>query len=256
MASKFADHVKDLQTSAGPVEAALPRAEAFAKISETNRKPLLVLRECVHCKGTDHALFSRTLDNERTMLLAQWFYCVKLPPDVLNKKHAFRNVFEGANPPHVFLSLHDGSEVLPYDGRQTQAQLWKGMERLIDIAYQKKPKPAIKAMLSYLSRLDMLDGREQELLDRVEKEREKHGPQSTKVKKLRKELAKIQRDKAHTMKMAKAVCDLKLKVVKAKECDAKAKCDGDTSEKSCDKPCEKPANKGCEDKGKVGAGSR
>jgi hypothetical protein len=245
VASKFADHVKDGQTSAAPAEVALPREAAFAKISESNQKPLLVLRECIHCKGTDHALFSRTLNNERTMLLAQWFYCVKLPPNVLDKKHPFNKVFEGPNPPHVFLSLHDGTEVIPYDGRQTQAKLWKGMEKLIGMAYKKKPKPAIKAMLSYLSRFDMLDCREKELLDMVEKEREKSGPNSSKVKKLRSKLAKVQKDKATTMKRAKAVCDLKLKVVKAKCCD-----------KPCEKPCEKPASKGCgEAKDKVGAGS-
>lgn len=253
MASKFADYAKDGQTSATPVLTALPREVAFAKISESNQKPLLVLRECTLCKGTDHALFSRTLNNEKTMLLAQWFYCVKLPPTVLNKNHPFRKVFEGKNPPHVFLSLHDGSELVPFDGRQTQGDLWKAMEKLIGMAYAKKPKPAIKAMLKYLSRFDMLDCREKELRDRVEKEREKSGPHSSKVKKLRKELAKIEKAKAATMKLAKAVCDLKLKVVKTKECDSKAKC----CDKPCEKPCEKPASKGCgEAKGKVGAGSR
>lgn len=255
MASKFAERVKAGQTSAAPAEAALPREVAFAKISETNRKPLLVLRECNFCKGTEHALFSRTLNNEKTMLLAQWFHCVKLPPNVLSEKHPFRKVFEGDNPPHLFLSLHDGSELIPFDGRQAQSALWKGMEKLIGIAYEKKPKPAIKAMLSYLSRFDMLDAREQEFSDRIEREREKSGPDSSKVKKLSKELAKIRSDKANTMKLAKAVCDLKLKVVKAKECSAKPKacgaedagdCDSKDGDKSCDKPC---------DGAKVGAGS-
>ena len=225
---------------------------AFSKISDTNRKPLLVLRECNRCKGTEHALFSRTLNNERTMLLAKWFYCVKLPPNVLKKKHPFNKVFEGENPPHVFISLYDGSGVVPFDGSQTQAALWKGMTKLINIAYEKKPKPAIKAMLAYLSRFDMLDAREKEIGDRVERAREKSGPNSRKVKKLRKQLAKIQADKAGTMKRAKAVCDLKLKVVKAKECGTKD-CDTDCK-KACDKPCDKPCDK--EKAGKVGAGSK
>ena len=216
VASKFADHVKDGQTSAAAVERALPREVAFIKISETNRKPLLVLRECNWCKGTEHALFSRTLNNEKTMLLAQWFHCVKLPPNVLNKKHAFRKVFAGEKPPHVFISLSDGSQLIPFDGHQAQSALWNGMTKLINIAYEKKPKPAIKAMLKYLSHFDMLDAMAKEISDRIEKEREKSGPNSSKVKKLRKKLAKLQADKAKTMKLAKAVCDLKLKVVKAK----------------------------------------
>ncbi len=62
-----------------------------------------------------------------------------------------------------------------------------------------------------------VDATEKELRGRIEKAREKSGPRSSKVKKLRKELAKVQADKAKTMKLAKAVCDLKLKVVKAKE---------------------------------------
>ncbi len=226
MASKFADHVKAGQTVSAGVERALARETAFLKISEKNRKPLLVLRECNWCKGTEHALFSRTLNNEKTMLLAQWFHCVKLPPNVLRKNHPFRKVFEGDKPPHVFISLYDGSDVIAFDGRQTQTTLWKGMARLINIAYEKKPQPAIRAMLKYLSRFDMLDAREKELRGFIEKEREKSGPRSSKVKKLRKQLAKIQTDKAKTMKMAKAVCDLKLKVVKAKDAAPKARKSG------------------------------
>lgn len=231
----------------------MPRGAAFAKISDNNRKPLLVLRECVHCKGTEHAVFSRTLNNEKTLLLAQWFYCVKLPPNVLAEKHAFRKVFEGDNPPHVFVSLHDGTGLIPFDGRQTQTELWNGMTKLIETAYEKKPKPAIRSMLKFLSKFDMLDAKEKDLSDRIEKEREKRGPQHAKVRKLRKELERIQAEKARTMKLAKAVCDLKLRVAKAKECDA--------GSKDCDKPCHEPSDKGCDKPcggaktEKIGAGS-
>jgi hypothetical protein len=235
--STFAENVKAGQTSAEAVEKALPREVAFTKISEKNNKPLLVLRECNWCKGTEHALFSRTLNNEKTMLLAQWFYCVKLPPNVLKKNHPFRKVFEGEKTPHVFISLADGSELIPFDGRQAQSALWNGMEKLINLAYEKKPQPAIKAMLKYLSNFDMLDAMAKELGDRIETEREKSGPRSSKVKKLRKKLAKIEADKAKTMKRAKAVCDLKLKVVKAEDC-----CDKPEG-KSCEKSCE-PAKGG------------
>ena len=51
------------------------------------------MRECERCKGTDHALLSRSLDNEQTVLLTHWFHCVKLPPNVLEAKHPLPNMF-------------------------------------------------------------------------------------------------------------------------------------------------------------------
>jgi len=66
-------------------------------------------RERHTCSGTEDALISSTEDNERTYLLARWFQCVKLPPDVLADDHPFRNPFPGEKPAHLFVANHDGS---------------------------------------------------------------------------------------------------------------------------------------------------
>ena len=66
---------------------ALSREEAVKKIAGTDPRPLLVVRECNLCRGANHALLSHKLDNERTLLLTQWFHCVKLRPNVLDKNH-------------------------------------------------------------------------------------------------------------------------------------------------------------------------
>src|SRR5262245_57154135 len=93
-------------TFAAEIEHALPLDEAFAWIASDAHRPLLVLRECDLCKGTDHALLSRTLDNEQTVLLTHWFRCVKLPTNVLDSKHPFAALFRngqtGDHLPHLF----------------------------------------------------------------------------------------------------------------------------------------------------------
>ena len=64
---------------------ALSREDAFKVIAGNDPRPLLVLRECKVCNGTDDALLKGGIDNERTFLLSRWFHCVKLPVDVLEE---------------------------------------------------------------------------------------------------------------------------------------------------------------------------
>ena len=120
---------------------------------------------------------------------------------------------------HLFISTTDGKTRVDFNGAQPQTLLQKELVRLIGISYQKKPDPAIKAMMKFLSQFDMLDLREAELVQMLDKAREKHGFKSPKVKKLRVKLTKVQSDKATAMKRAKAVCDLQLTVKKDKKAD-------------------------------------
>ena len=46
-----------------------------------------MLRECYLCKGSDVALLSRELNNDRTILLTNWFHCVKLPANTTAADH-------------------------------------------------------------------------------------------------------------------------------------------------------------------------
>lgn len=224
-----ADQFKDGQnnsgtTSAAKVRAALPVADAFELIAKDDPRPLLVLRECVRCKGTEHALFTRRLNNEKTMLLLQWFHCVKLPPGVLDPKNPFHQLFvrKGSkHSPHLFIARPDGSMIQDFDGSQTQSKLQKALTAMIGETYKKNPKKALKAMLRYMSQFDMLDLREKELVTMMDKAREEHGPKSSKTKKVQRELEKVRKQKALAMKRAKAVCDLKLKVVKKDEKESK-----------------------------------
>lgn len=221
VADKFADEYGKGPTRARRARLALPADDAFAKIAKEDPRPLLILRECTKCKGTEHALFSRRLNNEKTKLLLHWFHCVKLPPEVAKANHPFHKVFtrEKGAMPHLFISTTDGATRVDFDGSQPQTVLQKELVRLIDISYEKKPVPAIKAMMKFLSQFDMFDLREAELVQMLDKAREKHGYKSPKVKKLQAKIAMVKKDKAAAMKRAKAVCDLKLTVVKDKKAD-------------------------------------
>lgn len=217
VASTFADDKGSGHTVVAKVSFAWPAADAFAKIADGDDRPLLVFRECHACKGSEHALFSRRLNNEKTQLLLHWFRCVKLPAEVSKPNHPFHKLFDykyGFRP-HLFISTADGENKVVFTGAQSQSVLQRHLTKTIGIAYKKKPKSAIKAMMKCMSKFDMLDLREQELLTMVDVAREEKGPKSSSVKKLNRTLAKVRNKKADVWKMAKAVCDLKLKVVKA-----------------------------------------
>ena len=74
-ARTIGEHSRSVET-----KRTLPPEEAYAMLAGEDHRPLLVLRECMTCNGTDDALMTRKADNERTMLLSRWFHCVKLPP--------------------------------------------------------------------------------------------------------------------------------------------------------------------------------
>src|SRR5262249_15178583 len=147
-------------TVATEVERALPLDEAFAWIAGDDHRPLLVLRECELCKGTDHALLSRTLDNEQTVLLTHWFRCVKLPSNVLGDKHPFTALFRGQpgeKIPHLFFCDPDGQNRVALPGDQTQAQLWETMFGFLERCYKGDAKKAVKDLRTLLGQFDRID---------------------------------------------------------------------------------------------------
>ena len=148
------------------------------------------------------------------MLLCQWFYCVKLPPRVLKADHPFRNVFAKENPPHLFISMADGSDVTAFDGRQTQSKLQQAMVKLLEKTYEKKPLVAVSAMLRLLSECDKHDAELEEIQGRLNKERLRTPIRKASIKKLEIKVAATKSKCAGALKRAKAVCDLKLKIVK------------------------------------------
>jgi hypothetical protein len=206
---------KEQQTVVKQVERALPLEQAYALITDGDRRPVLILRECERCKGTDHALLSATLDNEQTVLLAHWFRCVKLPPNVLTENHPFYNLFkrlkEGDKLPHLFFCDPDGSNRTELPGDQPQSQLWVTMFAFLDRCYSENAKEALKEMRQVLGQYDKLDVEEAAVKTRIDKEIEKNGPESAKLKKFDADLAKIAKERERLTERTKELRDLALK---------------------------------------------
>jgi len=196
------------ETVAALPDRALDRGAAFAYVAGDDPRPLLVLRECEYCVGSEVALLSRTQENDRTLLMAQWFHCVKLPNDVLRDDHPFRKLFDEKNPAHLVLANADGSDPLPLSGAQSQKDLWQRMGAVLAGAYTKDPERAAKAQYRLLAQLDHLDMREDELKSQLDLRIEKDGPASPKVRKLRNELEKIRTERAKALADEEKIVDL------------------------------------------------
>jgi len=195
------DAAEEQHTVATQVRQALPIEQAYEVITDGDKRPVLVMRECEKCKGTDHALLSRSLDNEQTVLLAHWFRCVKLPPNILEKDHPLTNLFktqkEGERVPHLFFVDADGQNKTPLPGDQSQTVLWETMFSYLERAYDGNAKASVKELRKILDQYDRIDGLEQEVKTRIDKEVEKNGLKSPKLKRLDEDLAKLaeQREK-------------------------------------------------------------
>ena len=213
------EKVEEGRTTTGRARAALPRERAMLEIRSGTRKPMLVVRECGFCKGTEEALLSRRLNNEKTLLLTKWFHCVKLPNHVLDEDHPFRNLFEGDHPPHLFLCRHDGSGAVAMDGQQTQSELWDAMLSLIEADYEGDAAKAVKGLLRVLDGYDAIDARLVELQDRLETALDEDGPRSTKAKKLKRQVDELIAEREKVAAREKELLDLGLRPLREEEAE-------------------------------------
>ncbi|HVS20063.1 MAG TPA: hypothetical protein VMT18_15775 [Planctomycetota bacterium] len=185
------------RTSAKQVRKALSAEEAFAAVAGDDPRPLLVLRECFVCNGTDDALLSRgQVDNEKTFLFSRWFHCVKLPPDVLEDDHPFKNLFPGGTSEHLFMATRDGRLRVPLESERSRTELWGSMVQVLSADYRSDPQRSLKEIQGLLDDLDAVDLEIARLQTRMDELLETDGPGSRKLDKIQKKLgqAKAERD--------------------------------------------------------------
>jgi hypothetical protein len=190
---------------------ALSRDEALRQLRVDDSRPLLVLRECGACKDTENALLDLKLDNEKTKLLTRWFHCIKLRPNVVEPHHTFHALFSGEKPPHLFLCMPDGSQLVPLDGQQSQTLLWKHMDAILRRAYEGDPDDAVRGLFKLMSEYDALDARESELREQLEAEVEKDGASSAKVARLQAQLDLLGKQRDRLKAREREISDLGLR---------------------------------------------
>lgn len=173
------------ETVAARRKAALPLEEAFAYLSGDDHRPLLILRECLVCNGTDEALLKSEGDNERTILMMRWFHCVKLPVDVmLEEDHPFHALFDGKSPPHLVVCDFDGANLRPLESERSRTELWDVLGQAIERNYRGDPRKALKEMVELLDEYDLADRELAKLQGELEETIETKGPESSKARKL------------------------------------------------------------------------
>lgn len=175
--------VLDPKQQTGPTSSegrmqSLPREAALAKLTAKDGRPLLILRECEGCAGTEVALLDRRMNSERTQLLAQFFHCVKFKPNVLAEQHPYRQLFEVEHPAHVVLLSADGKTSIAYDGTQAQNELWKGMYSMLKSEYKRPAEAAANQLSNLMNEYDVLDLEAKALKEALERELERDGADS------------------------------------------------------------------------------
>jgi hypothetical protein len=199
------------RTVAKTKRVALPSQDAFKFLAGDDPHPLLVLRECLVCSGTDDALLSAEPDNEKTMLISQWFNCVKLPVDVLKEEHPFYNLFDKKNPPHLFVAAANGEWIHPLETERSRTELWDVLTEALDEAYDGSATRALKEMANLLNKYDLLDTKTARLENEQEELMETHGPKSSKLKKVSAKLDKAKKERAMLDERMRDAAELDLK---------------------------------------------
>jgi hypothetical protein len=184
-------------TIAPTVRHALSYDEALRYIAGKDPRPLLVLRECMNCNGTDDALLGRDNgDNERTFLLSRWFHCVKLPVDVLQDDHPFHSLFAGDDPEHMFFCAVDGSSRVPFESQRSRSELWDMLTRVLKASYASDPELQVHHLEKTIEAFDRIDSRIGELERRVDALVESEGAASKKLAKVKGELDDAKHERA------------------------------------------------------------
>jgi len=213
---------EDGRTSASRARRALSREEAIKHIAGDDPRPLLVLRECKVCNGTDDALLKGGSENERTFLLSRWFHCVKLPVDVMEDNHPYHNIFATDPMEHLFVVAVDGSEHTPLESETSRVELWDSMSARLKSDYKKRPDTALRSAAKLLDQFDIVDQKIHRLLEKRDQILEEDGPKSRKLKKVVRDIEneKLELEEL-TDKMARASeLELKRKVAPAAKAGA------------------------------------
>ncbi len=173
-------------------------------------RPLLVLRECKVCNGTDDALLKGD-GNETTFLLARWFHCVKLPVDVMEENHPFHNMFVEKTTEHLFICSPDGSNHDPLESQTSRTELWDSMRDMLGLEYKQKASASLKTIAKVLDKLDVVDSRLNHLRAAQEEILVEDGPDSRKLPKLAKKIAKeeLEQKKLHDQIAKASALELK-----------------------------------------------
>ena len=196
------------RTVAKKVLRALPRAEAYRYVARDDRRPLLIMRECLTCSGTDDALLNRSESNEKTFIMSKWFHCIKLPTTVLEGDHPFHAFFEGDHPPHLFVAMRDGSHGVALEGDQALGELWEAMTSVLEHVYVKDAEKAVREIQKLHIELDKVDQREDMLMSQFDQELARNGPKSRRASKLRKEMDKVDKEREKLLSKEDALYDL------------------------------------------------
>ena len=195
----LSERKEDGRTYAASAQPVQSYEEAVRFLAKDDPRPLLVVRECSVCSGTDRALLSTGVDNERTFLLARFFHCVKLPANVKQENHPLRALFAAQEPEHLFFCASDGSGKVALESERSRSELWQHMSNVLEQNYQSDMGDSIRLAFKLLDRLDAIDERSDHHKQEVARLRETDGPDSNKVQKAQAKLEMLERERIGVM---------------------------------------------------------
>ena len=189
-------------------EIKLKQEQAIQHLRKDDPRPLLILRDCEGCANKEGDLLKRSLMDERFILGTDWFHCVKLPHEVIEEDNVLSSLFTGKSPAHVVVATWDAKTIVPIK-RASAKGMWQGMSKVLKKDYKGSADKAVKSLQRMLVEYDKIDGRVADLELQLEA-KEARG-KDARARKIRNQLASLEKDRDDLIKQEEKLRDLKLR---------------------------------------------
>ncbi|MEZ5966779.1 MAG: hypothetical protein R3F56_23270 [Planctomycetota bacterium] len=187
---------------------ALPFGEAVARVADDDLRPLLILRETWPLDDQGDEM-GRKLANEKTVLLAKWFRCVRVADSVRHADHPLHTLFAASPAPRLVLCGPLGENLRGLAGTEALSSIWAAMGDLLRAHIDGDCQEAVSEELRILSRYDHLDTMETDLSTRLDQLSESLRPDAPAIAGVRERLATLTRERADTVAHEARVLDLR-----------------------------------------------
>ena len=178
--------------NAGPMldDQAVDAAAVIRSITKGDGKPLMILRRAAKVDKTMKRLLNGALESERFQLASKWFQCIQVDDAVLEEDNEYHVLFEQRRPPTLILASPDGKKIVRFLSTKSQKVNWRDIGGVLKASYKGDPTKAVKGLEKLLSKFDALDDKRKELNEQIARAAKKN--QTSKIKALRKKLAKVE----------------------------------------------------------------
>lgn len=177
---------------------------------QSGNRPIMIQRQSDQRDPKVAKLLKAALKSERFSLASQWFHCIRVGDEVLQKSHPLHSYFKGRNPAALVLLSADAKKEVSFLGTTGQKVKWAPIASVLKASYKKNPTSAVKSLEKLLCTFDSLDGKKRELNAQLARAKKKNN--KSKMASIEKKMEAEKKDRAKVFEQEAKLRELVLRV--------------------------------------------